>query len=32
MQACFLLIVLCVLIANFIADMLYVWLDPRLRG
>jgi peptide/nickel transport system permease protein len=31
MQACFLLIVLCVLIANFIADVLYVWLDPRLR-
>lgn len=31
MQACFLLIVLCVLIANFIADILYVWLDPRLR-
>ena len=32
MQACFLLIVLCVLIANFIADVLYVWLDPRLRS
>jgi peptide/nickel transport system permease protein len=32
MQACFLLIVLCVLIANFIADVLYVWLDPRLRA
>lgn len=31
MQACFLLIVLCVLIANFVADILYVWLDPRLR-
>jgi len=31
MQACFLLIVLCVLVANFIADILYVWLDPRLR-
>lgn len=31
MQACFLLIVLCVLAANFIADILYVWLDPRLR-
>lgn len=31
MQACFLLIVICVLIANFIADILYVWLDPRLR-
>ncbi|RJL06196.1 ABC transporter permease [Paracoccus aestuarii] len=32
MQACFLLIVLGVLAANFIADMLYVWLDPRLRS
>ena len=32
MQACFLLIVLCVLVANFIADILYVWLDPRLRA
>lgn len=31
MQACFLLIVVCVLVANFIADVLYVWLDPRLR-
>lgn len=31
MQATFLLIVLCVLIANFIADLLYVLLDPRLR-
>lgn len=31
MQACFLLIVICVLVANFIADILYVWLDPRLR-
>jgi peptide/nickel transport system permease protein len=31
MQATFLLIVLCVLIANFIADILYLWLDPRLR-
>ncbi len=31
MQACFLLIVLCVLAANFIADILYVVLDPRLR-
>lgn len=32
MQACFLLIVVGVLLANFIADMLYVWLDPRLRS
>lgn len=31
MQACFLLIVVFVLAANFIADILYVWLDPRLR-
>lgn len=31
MQACFLLIVLFVLAANFIADLLYFWLDPRLR-
>ncbi len=31
MQACFLLIVLCVLAANFLADVLYVFLDPRLR-
>jgi len=31
MQACFLLIVVFVLLANFIADILYVFLDPRLR-
>jgi peptide/nickel transport system permease protein len=31
MQACFLLIVVFVLAANFIADLAYVWLDPRLR-
>ncbi|MFQ3262394.1 ABC transporter permease [Reinekea sp.] len=31
MQATFLLIVVCVLIANFIADLLYLLLDPRLR-
>lgn len=31
MQACFLLIVVCVLLANFVADLLYVVLDPRLR-
>ncbi|EAR10814.1 ABC transporter permease [Reinekea blandensis] len=31
MQACFLLLVLFVLAANFIADVLYVLLDPRLR-
>lgn len=32
MQACMLLIVVFVLIANFIADLLYLWLDPRLRN
>jgi len=32
MQACLLLIVVFVLIANFIADLLYLWLDPRLRN
>ena len=31
MQAIFLVIVLAVLLANFIADMLYVVLDPRIR-
>ena len=31
MQACFLLIVVFVLVANFLADIAYVWLDPRLR-
>jgi len=31
-QAILLLIVLCMLIANFVADLLLVWLDPRLRG
>ncbi|WP_196161790.1 ABC transporter permease [Reinekea sp. G2M2-21] len=31
MQACFLLIVVFVLVANFVADVLYVFLDPRLR-
>ena len=31
MQACFLLIVVFVLVANFIADLLNLWLDPRLR-
>ncbi|MDP6969529.1 MAG: ABC transporter permease [Gammaproteobacteria bacterium] len=32
MQACFLLIVVFVLVFNFIADLLYLWLDPRLRS
>ena len=31
-QAILLLIVLCMLVANFVADLLLVWLDPRLRG
>lgn len=30
-QALMLIIVICVLCANFIADLLYIWLDPRLR-
>ncbi len=30
-QACFLLIALVVLVANFIVDMLYAYLDPRIR-
>ena len=30
-QALMLIIVVCVLSANFIADLLYLWLDPRLR-
>lgn len=31
MQACFFMIVVFVLLFNFIADLLNVWLDPRLR-
>ena len=31
MQACFLMIVVFVLVFNFIADLLNLWLDPRLR-
>jgi len=31
MQTIFLMITLAVLVANFIADSLYVWLDPRTR-
>ena len=30
-QALMLIIVICVLVANFIADLLYLWLEPRLR-
>jgi peptide/nickel transport system permease protein len=32
MQALFLLITFAVLLANFIADLLYTWLDPRARA
>jgi len=32
MQALFLLITAAVLVANFIADLLYTWLDPRARA
>jgi len=31
MQACFFMIVVFVLVFNFIADLLNLWLDPRLR-
>lgn len=31
-QAILLLIVMCMLLANFIADLLLIWLDPRLRS
>ena len=30
-QGLMLIIVVCVLVANFCADLLYLWLDPRLR-
>ena len=32
MQACFFMIVVFVLVFNLIADLLNLWLDPRLRG
>jgi len=32
LQGCFLLVSLCVLIANFIADVCYALLDPRIRS
>lgn len=32
MQACFFMIVVFVLVFNFIADLMNLWLDPRLRG
>jgi len=31
MQALFLIIVVCVLVANFLVDLLYVFMDPRIR-
>lgn len=31
MQAIFLIIVICVILANFMADIVYVFLDPRIR-
>jgi peptide/nickel transport system permease protein len=30
-QACFLLIAGVVLVANLVVDVLYAWLDPRIR-
>jgi peptide/nickel transport system permease protein len=32
LQASFLLIAVCVLLANFLADLAYAWLDPRIAG
>lgn len=31
LQGLMLIIVICVLVANFLADLAYLWLDPRLR-
>jgi len=31
LQGLFLIIAISVVIANFIADMTYIWLDPRVR-
>ncbi len=31
MQGIFLIIVVCVVLANFFADLAYVWIDPRVR-
>ncbi len=31
LQGAFFIIAVCMLIANLIADVLYVWLDPRTR-
>jgi peptide/nickel transport system permease protein len=32
MQGLFLMITLSVLAANFLVDLLYIWLDPRARA
>jgi len=32
LQGCFLIIAICVLVANFLADIGYAILDPRVRG
>ena len=32
MQGLFLMITVAVLLANFIVDVIYVWLDPRVRA
>ena len=32
LHGCFLIIAICVLIANFLADVMYAVLDPRVRG
>jgi peptide/nickel transport system permease protein len=31
LQGAFFIIAVCMLAANFLADMVYVWLDPRTR-
>ncbi|MEP7060023.1 MAG: ABC transporter permease [Actinomycetota bacterium] len=31
LEACFLLFAVTVIVANFLSDLLYVWLDPRVR-
>ena len=32
LNGCFLIIAICVLVANFLADVMYAVLDPRVRG
>ena len=31
MEGIFLVITICVIVANFFADILYGWLDPRIK-